>query len=280
MSSNVCFCLDLKSKPRQNTPAECLLFSFCLHATDLPLGQRQHGQHGAFWRPQMHPGIFKDPPAPLRRTPLVRFCTCELHESSPCSLDGPCLLCPLCFWSPSPTSSPRSFHNDIIHVRGGREGGGGELGGEGARLWHAKSQIQTDLIWEWQKHVAGYDKGRLCADTSQDQRGALWPGRNPSSQNLCYITEDTSEWCTKNPPQNCQFGQKSTSAALSTLNTSQLDHHTRKGSAKSPRTWLRASKHPFNLTELRTSFRTYSIPWQPLYALWQKCIQPRAFNAP
>lgn len=162
MSSNVCFCLDLKSKPRQNTPAEFLLFSFCLHATDLPLGQsgslhkvRQHSQHGAFWRPQMHPGIFKVPPASFRRTPLVRFCTCELHESSPCSLDGPCLLCPLCFWSPSPTSSPRSFHNDIIHVRGGREGRGG---GEGARLWHAKSQIQTDLIWEWQKHVAGYDK--------------------------------------------------------------------------------------------------------------------------
>lgn len=171
--SSVCFCLDSKSKfgiiwiileSSSCSP-------FCLHATDLPLGQsgslhkvRQHSQHDAFWRLQMHPRPSKTSPVSSRRTLLVLFYTWELQKSSPCSPDGSLLALASLYLVPVSTIVPTQLPQ-WHHSLGGRR----RLWwwrGAGGRFWQAESQTQTDLIWERQKHVARCDKGRLCADTS------------------------------------------------------------------------------------------------------------------
>lgn len=56
---------------------------------------------------------------------------------------------------------------------GWEEGGGGRgwVGGWGVVVDASdmpESRIQADLIWERREHVAGCDKGGLCADASSD----------------------------------------------------------------------------------------------------------------
>lgn len=81
-----------------------------------------------------------------------------------------------------------------------------------------------------------------------------------SSQNLCYIIEETSE------DFSCMMHKKTPKLPVwtkihicSIVNAQDIPAEPPQ-SAQSTITWLQGYKHPFNLTELRTSFRTYFIP--------------------
>ena len=95
-----------------------------------------------------------------RRTLLVPFYTRELQRSS-----LPADLMPLLWiWSPSPPSSPRSFHNDIIHWQEEGGGGGGVDAsdtqnlqfrrisfGSGGNMWLAVTKAGSVLTLVWLK---------------------------------------------------------------------------------------------------------------------------------